>query len=483
MKISELWGNQNSEKTLEERLFRTIIYTGILAVFFLLIYDGFYTREYISVYIELFAGLCFFVFFFLIKNKSIPKAYNHYLILILIICVNLSWITGTGINLMNGTIYFLWLVVALLLHGRRSYPLIFGWSAINLLLLFLFQTKTEVFEGKLYAAENHLVINHYISMAFLVFVGGYLVAYLKINYNHERTNLHRLNKLLNEKSLEITHQNEELKMSKDALDRTIFMLENRTSELLKVKQTLEEKVNERTEDLMKLNERLLNQNQQLEQFAYITSHNLRSPVAQIKGLVNLLPASEHFDALTRETLNLLSKSVGSLDRVVSDLSEILRVEKGLHRSWQNVDLLEELHGVLDSLASVINSHGIKVKVPASEPLIVKALKPFVYSVLSNIIENAVKYVDYKKDHRFIRFEFGDVDKYLVMRITDNGIGIDMDIASGKIFSMYQRFNNTHPGQGFGLYLVKSQMEAMEGKVELESILSQGTTFNLYFLKR
>jgi signal transduction histidine kinase len=59
----------------------------------------------------------------------------------------------------------------------------------------------------------------------------------------------------------------------------------------------------------------------------------------------------------------------------------------------------------------------------------------------------------------------------------------METASGKIFQMYQRFNNTHPGQGFGLFLVKSQMEAIEGKVELESILGQGTTFNLYFPKR
>ena len=49
--------------------------------------------------------------------------------------------------------------------------------------------------------------------------------------------------------------------------------------------------------------------------------------------------------------------------------------------------------------------------------------------------------------------------------------------------MYQRFNNTHPGQGFGLFLVKSQIEAIDGKVELESVLGQGSTFNLFFTKR
>ena len=68
-------------------------------------------------------------------------------------------------------------------------------------------------------------------------------------------------------------------------------------------------------------------------------------------------------------------------------------------------------------------------------------------------------------------------------IIDNGIGIDMAMASEKVFQMYQRFNNTYPGQGFGLFLVKSQMEAMEGKVEVESILGKGTSFYLYFNKR
>ena len=80
------------------------------------------------------------------------------------------------------------------------------------------------------------------------------------------------------------------------------------------------------------------------------------------------------------------------------------------------------------------------------------------------------------------YNFSESIKNHKVSISDNGIGIDMDLASSKIFQMYQRFNNTHPGQGFGLFLVKSQMEAMGGNVELESILGHGTTFNLYFPK-
>ena len=82
-----------------------------------------------------------------------------------------------------------------------------------------------------------------------------------------------------------------------------------------------------------------------------------------------------------------------------------------------------------------------------------------------------------------KFKLGESTKFHKVSITDNGIGMDMALASDKIFQMYQRFNNTHPGQGFGLYLVKSQIEAMDGKVEFESVLGQGTTFSLYFSKR
>jgi signal transduction histidine kinase len=83
----------------------------------------------------------------------------------------------------------------------------------------------------------------------------------------------------------------------------------------------------------------------------------------------------------------------------------------------------------------------------------------------------------------LKIDFSESPRYYQLTVTDNGIGIDMEAASGKLFQMYQRFNTTHPGQGFGLYLVKSQMEAINGQVEIDSVLGQGTTFKLYFNKK
>jgi signal transduction histidine kinase len=327
------------------------------------------------------------------------------------------------------------------------------------------------------------MLNNYLTAGFFIFSGSFLIAFLKLNYNNERTGLQKVNNLLKEKSDEISQQNQELNLSKETLDQTIVQLENQTSELLSIKENLEQKVNERTNDLVRLNERLIAQNQQLEQYAYITSHNLRSPIAQIKGLIEVLPKKDNFDDLTNETLKRIRTSVENLEKVFSDLSDILRLEKTMQQPWQDVDLLTLINNVLDALKTPISDKCIKVAIPAQENVTIKALKPYVYSVIHNIIENAVKYADMSKEDRFIKIAYSESPKHHVVSITDNGIGIDMEAASGKIFSMYQRFNNTHPGQGFGLFLVKSQMEAMQGKVELESILGQGTTFNLYFQKR
>ena len=254
-------------------------------------------------------------------------------------------------------------------------------------------------------------------------------------------------------------------------------------ELEEIKGSLEDKVQERTDDLMKMNERLLTQNQQLEQYAYITSHNLRAPVAQIKGLVHLLPIQKDFDSLTKETFQRLEESTESIEKVFGDLSTILNVKNNMQMPWEVVDIIQEFEKIFIALKPSLVEKNIKMKLPVHKSLQIKALRPYVYSILHNLVENAVKYSDEEKEQACIEVEVSESTDHHKISIIDNGIGIDMELATGKIFQMYQRFNNTHPGQGFGLFLVKSQMEAMGGHVELESVLGQGSSFNLFFPKR
>jgi signal transduction histidine kinase len=475
--------SRKRESTLENRLFISILYIGILIVILLILYDSLFTGDIHSVVIEIISLIIFIVFLLFTRKKDIRNVHKNTLTILLFVLINIGWVTGAGVNLLNTGLLFLCVSIALVLNEKRIYPVIFIIVVIDLAGLFLMQFHTDLVFSSKYAVEKHLLLNNYLTASFFIFSGSFLIAFLKLNYNTERANLQKVNNLLREKSDEISQQNKELNLSKETLDKTILKLESQASELLSIKESLEEKVNARTNDLMRLNERLIAQNQQLEQYAYITSHNLRSPIAQIKGLIQVLPKDNKLDDLTNETLKRIRMSVENLEKVFSDLSDILKVEKTMQQPWQNVDLFTKISNVVDALKTPISDKRIRVVMPTQQNITIKALKPYVYSVIHNIIENAVKYADMNKENRFIKIAISESQKHHVVSITDNGIGIDMDVASGKIFSMYQRFNNTHPGQGFGLFMVKSQMDAMEGKVELESILGQGTTFSLYFPKR
>jgi len=473
----------NSEVSLEDRLFKNAIYVGLFVLVLILIYDFFLTGDYISVIIECF-GLIYFLINLriLIKRKSSAR---HRLIfsMVLFIIMNAAWMSGGGISILMASVLFLVVEFILVVNEARYYWTLVVVLILNYIIFFCSEYFFQFNFASDYEANKGDLIKQFIIVFLLIFFGGYFTVFLKLKYNAERSNLNGANKLLLVKTEEISSQNEKLLASKETLDKTITKLDNQKIKLIEIQGSLEDKVKERTDDLMKLNERLLAQNQQLEQYAYITSHNLRAPITQIKGLVHLLPLKGDFDEMTKETLIRLEDSAINLEKVFSDLSTILRVKNNLQNPLEEIDFVDEISIVIESLRSSIKKKAIKLIYPVDDTFLVKALKPYIHSIFHNIIENAIKYSDTNKKESFVKIELSETHKYAVASISDNGIGIDMSAASEKVFQMYQRFNNTHPGQGFGLFLVKSQMEAMGGKVELESILGQGTTFSLYFLKQ
>jgi len=473
--------NQNGI-SLEDRLFKNALYIGLTAIAILLVFDSIFSKDYISVAIEGVAGVFFISYYFILKSRPVSEQLRYMFSIILAIIMNIGWISGGGISLLLSSINFLVLGFILMINDSRYYKLIFLIFFVDYALLFVLEYYYHFNLSPNYEPAKPELIKQYLVTLILYIFGGYLIVFLKLNYNKERSDLKEANILLQEKSDEISQQNEELTAAKETLNNVIKKIEHQTNELMSIKGSLEEKVNERTKDLLKLNERLIAQNQQLEQYAYITSHNLKAPVAQIKGLIHLLPVDNGRGKYAKETMDRLHGSVESLEKVFADLTLILKIEKGVQQSWQKVNLITEINNVLESLKNSISSKKIEIILPANKSILIKAVQPYVYSIFHNIVENAVKYADELKGNSQIKIEYSELHEFHMVSITDNGIGIDMDAASGKLFQMYQRFNNSHPGQGFGLFLVKSQMEAMEGKVELESILGHGTTFNLYFAK-
>jgi signal transduction histidine kinase len=473
---------ESKQEILEDRLFKNGLYIGIAALIILLISDTLFYQDYFSAIIEAVALIFIIGNLLSVQKHKVSDRQRFFFCAVLAILMNLGWLTGGGISMMVSSINFLALAFILMIIDSRYYKIVFIVFFLDYLLLFIIEYFFKFNLLPEYASGKQGLLKQYTVTLLLYFFGGYMIYFLKINYNKERLGLRNANLLLKEKAKEISAQNIALSTSKQQLDQTIEKLKGRTLELEKVKGSLEEQVENRTSDLRTMNERLLSQNQQLEQYAYIVSHNLRAPVAQVKGLVHLLPLDLKMGMPATETLSRLDSSILSLDKVLGDLSLILQLEKNIEQKWQQVDIREEIENILRILDKSIQDKQIEVVLNMDCALSLKAIKVYVYSVLLNIIENAVKYADESKEKSFVRIGTELKPDFLVITISDNGIGIDMELAEHKIFQMYQRFNNTHPGQGFGLFLVKSQMEAMQGKVTLKSELGVGTTFKLEFAR-
>ena len=223
---------------------------------------------------------------------------------------------------------------------------------------------------------------------------------------------------------------------------------------------------------------MIRQNNQLEQFGYIIAHNLRSPVARILGLTNIIN-SNHFEMpRDKVILDKLEHSALNLDTIIHDLNSILDVKKGVNHSFELVNLDERMAKVKSILKDKIN----EASVILDERLEVKecyAIPAYIESVLYNLISNAIKYRS--KDRPIVvRVSSFIKDEQLNVVVKDNGLGLDLLKLKDKVFSMYQRFHDHVEGKGIGLFLVKTQVEALNGTITIESEVNVGTTFHVVF---
>ena len=102
------------------------------------------------------------------------------------------------------------------------------------------------------------------------------------------------------------------------------------------------------------------------------------------------------------------------------------------------------------------------------------------SVLINIISNAVRYCKKTDENRYIKFNYYQEEEFSILEIEDNGIGINMQRHKDKIFGLYKTFSNNKDATGIGLFITKNQVEAMGGKIEIQSELNKGSTVRIYF---
>ncbi|MFC6999133.1 PAS domain-containing sensor histidine kinase [Rufibacter roseus] len=229
------------------------------------------------------------------------------------------------------------------------------------------------------------------------------------------------------------------------------------------------------EERAQLTEELLRRNRHLEQFTYIVSHNLRSPVANVLGLTSLLGTTDSPEmriALTER----LQKTAQNLDAIIRDLNDLLSLRTGAVEMRETVLLPEVIEQALQVLP---NDSAKQVTVELNGIKEVGSIRSYLSSIVSNLLTNAVKYQspDHPLQVRLIA-EKSPAEDMLYLSVQDNGLGINLAKEGKNLFGLYKRFHFHVGGRGLGLYLVKTQAEALGGQVHVESEPSIGSIFKV-----
>ncbi len=217
----------------------------------------------------------------------------------------------------------------------------------------------------------------------------------------------------------------------------------------------------------------------LMQFNYIVSHNLRSPIANIIGLTEILKFHYAEEASeTGELVNYISDSVNSIDSIIQDLNLILSARKPINEKLEELDLNDLIKSVKNNLKKQISESAAAIEIsiqPGAARF--KSIKSYIQSIFYNLISNSIKYAR-EGINPVISIAASKTESDLCIEFQDNGIGMDLDHIGDKLFGLYKKFNFDKEGKGLGLHMTKTQLESLGGKIEVKSAPGQGTTFRI-----
>lgn len=280
--------------------------------------------------------------------------------------------------------------------------------------------------------------------------------------------LQEVNSELNRLYHEVSEQNEEIQAQATDLAES-------NKSISDLNRGLERIVAEKTIELRRTNDELVKHNNELLQFSYTVSHNLRGPVARLLGLSSLVQ-TEHDLAQAKQWTGLIGKTAGDLDLIIKDLSKILELRNEPAQYRELVDLEQEWKQSISLLQDALTGEEEIITDFSAVPQLT-TVRPMLQSIFYNLLSNAIKFRSPERRLR-IRAISKVKDSKAIIEISDNGLGMNTQLYRDKLFKLYTRFHAHVAGRGLGLYLIKSQVEVLHGQIEVESKPDQGSMFRV-----
>lgn len=236
---------------------------------------------------------------------------------------------------------------------------------------------------------------------------------------------------------------------------------------------------DRSSHIEKLNQRLMHANQELKDFAYVASHDLKAPLRHVGVYIDFLKediAAKNLEKINHD-LEVLSKSISRMTKLLDsllDYSRIIRRDKNL----QALDLQEIISDIISMFEDIVQAISAKVEIGPLPR--VYGDRTEIQQLFQNLIQNALRYR--KMDEKLIiKITADKTPSEVRIQIQDNGIGIAKEHQS-RIFKIFERLNieEQNKGAGIGLAICKKVMERHNGKIEVKSKVGEGSTFTIYF---
>lgn len=234
----------------------------------------------------------------------------------------------------------------------------------------------------------------------------------------------------------------------------------------------------KNQQLASTNEELTRVNNDLDNFVYTASHDLRSPINNLEGIIDVYKDEPLTDDKSKaEMWHLFSSSIARLKITINDISDIAKIQR---LDPEDVDLIkfEDIYyEIREDSSLLLQTSGANIQVDFSQPSI-KFSKKHLRSIMYNLISNGIKYGKPMQVPQ-INIATRVREEKIILEVTDYGQGIKKEHQE-KIFEMFRRFNNTTDGTGLGLYIVKRILDNTGGTIEVESIEENYTTVRIIF---
>jgi signal transduction histidine kinase len=368
---------------------------------------------------------------------------------------------------------------AALLTGNRAIASS-GFFGKNILVNYTISQDKELLGTIILRAEltdlNHIIVN-YIIVAALVLCAG-LVAALIISTFLQRAISSRLLSLVSKTKEVAATGNYSLRIPAGGTDE-IAILSGGVNNMLDQIEKMEKSLKETNIELKNYAHNLERSNKELEEFAYISSHDMKSPITSLLGLLMLMEQENAVKPEFNNLFEMVKNSTIQMKKTINALNEIIAFRKTLKKEREKISFNEAWEDVKIRVYDMINSSGAIIQADFSAC-------PFIYypsvhlkSILQNLLTNAIKYTQPGKPP-VISIKTINQDHSVLLEVTDEGLGIDMKRYKDKLYGLFQRFHTHTDGMGIGLHMIHSIIESYDGKISIDSQVGKGTTFKIYF---